>query len=292
MEKKVLITGSSSGFGKMTALSLLSKGHKVAASMRGVDGKNKAVAEELSNAGATVVEIDVTIDESVANGVQAAIDALGGLDVVINNAGLGVIGMQEHFTPEDFQHCFNINVFGVQRVCRAVIPHFRAQQSGLIIYVSSTLGRHTLPFFGPYNASKWALEGMAENYRSELSAFNIESAIVEPGGFMTGFIGALARPSDDSRAAAYGDYNNVPEQMIGGFAQVLESNPQQDPQLVSDAMVGLVEMPSGQRPFRTVVDKMGLEEPLAGYNKHLSQMTNAVYEGYNMSDMLKLNAED
>ena len=191
MANKILITGSNGGFGKLTVETLLKAGHHVAASMRGIDGKNKDAANALRASGAVVVEIDVTSDESVNKGVKEAIDQLDGLDVVINNAGVGVSGMQEHFTIDDWQKLFDVNVYGVQRINRAVLPHLRNQGSGLIIYISSLLGRMALPFYGPYNASKWALEALAENYRIELSGFGIENVIVEPGGFETTFFGNL-----------------------------------------------------------------------------------------------------
>ncbi|HRH84703.1 MAG TPA: SDR family NAD(P)-dependent oxidoreductase, partial [Bacteroidia bacterium] len=156
MTKKILITGASGGFGKLIVVALLEKGHSVAASMRDINGKNKSIADELSKAGAKIIEIDVTDDTSVNNGVQKAITDLNGLDVLINNAGIGVLGMQEFFTPNDFQKVFDINVFGVQRMNRAVVPYFREKKDGLIVYTSSLLGRIALPFYGTYQASKWA----------------------------------------------------------------------------------------------------------------------------------------
>lgn len=122
MSQKILITGANGGFGRLTVNSLLAKGHHVAATMRGVQGKNAEAAKELASAGAFIVEIDVTNDESVEKGVLEAIAKLGGLDVVVNNAGLCVMGMQEHFTANDFHQLFDVNVFGVQRVNRAVLP--------------------------------------------------------------------------------------------------------------------------------------------------------------------------
>ena len=182
MSKKVLITGASSGFGALTAKTLLSQGHTVVATMRNADTKNKQIAEELTGLGASIVELDVTSDDSVNSGVEKAIELMGGLDVVVNNAGIGVLGIQENFTIEDFKRLFEVNVFGVQRVNRAALPHLRKQGSGLLIHVSSLLGRMVLPFYGPYNATKWAVEALAENYRIELSGFGIDSCIVEPGG--------------------------------------------------------------------------------------------------------------
>ena len=288
MAQKILITGASSGFGKLTALTLLEKGHSVVASMRGAADKNKSVADELQAAGAAIVEMDVTDNASVEKGAAAAIEATGGLDVVVNNAGLGVIGMQEAFTAEDWQRLFDVNVFGVQRVNRAVLPHMRERGSGLIVYITSLLGRMTLPFFGPYNASKWALEAMAENYRSELSGFGVDHCVVEPGGFATNFQEKLVKPSDADRQAGYGGFANAPAEMFGNFEQALAANTEQKPQNVADAVAGLVDTPPGQRSFRTVVDKMGMGDHLVGYNDQLGQITAGIYEAFGIGGLLKL----
>lgn len=134
---KVLITGANGGFGALTVKTLLEQGHQVAASIRNAESKNKAAADELAVLGAHIVSIDVTDDASVNAGVTQAQERLGGLDIVINNAGVGVIGLQEQFTTEDFKRLFDINVFGVQRVNRAILPHFRKQGAGLLIHISS-----------------------------------------------------------------------------------------------------------------------------------------------------------
>lgn len=288
MTCKILVTGASSGFGKLTTLTLLNNGHTVVGSMRGVDGKNKGVAEELKSAGAHVVEIDVTSDDSVAQGVAAALEAAGGLDVVVNNAGVGVIGLQEAFTPEDLQKVFDINVFGVQRINRAVLPHLRDKQSGLLIHVSSLLGRMTLPFYGPYNASKWALEALAENYRTELSGSGVDSCIVEPGGYPTTFMDNLVKPGDPGRNDGYGDLAQAPLAMKANFEKALEANPAQNPQDVADAVADLIDTPAGQRKFRTVVDKMGMGDHIEGCNDQLEQVTAGIYGAFGIDGMLKL----
>ncbi len=285
---KILITGASSGFGKLTALSLLEKGHQVAGTMRTTSGRNQEVADELKAAGAELIEMDVTDTESVDSGISKSIETLGGLDVVINNAGVGVVGMQEHFTVDDFKKVFEVNVFGVQRVNRAVIPHMRNQGSGLIIYVSSLLGRVTMPFYGPYNSTKWALEAIAENYRAELSAFGIESCIVEPGGFATNFFANLIFPSDSSRNEAYGELMNAPQQMGESFAAALEQNTEQKPENVSDTMVELIEMQHGTRPFRTAVDKMGMGDHVTAQNASHEQVTQGIYSAFGMGSMLQV----
>ena len=288
MAKRVLITGASAGFGRLTADTLLANGHQVVASMRNVASKNQSAAAELKEAGAHLVEIDVTDEQSVNSGVEAAINAVGGIDVVVNNAGLGVLGMQEFFTVDDFQKLFNVNVFGVQRVNRAVLPQMRSAGSGLLIHVTSLLGRITMPFYGPYNASKWALEAIAENYRTELSGFGIESCVVEPGGYPTTFFGSLITPSDTSREESYGEFMHVPKQSTEGFAQALAANPHQKPQDVADAILGLIQTAAGERPFRTVVDKMGMGDPIVGYNQQAEQLTQGIYGAFGMEDMLKV----
>jgi NAD(P)-dependent dehydrogenase (short-subunit alcohol dehydrogenase family) len=288
MTKKILITGASGGFGKLTVLTLLQNGHQVAASMRDINGKNRNVADELRKAGAKVLEIDVTDETSVTNGVKAAIADLTGLDVLINNAGMGVLGMQEFFTPTDFQKVFDINVFGVQRMNRAVIPYFRQKNDGLIIYTSSLLGRIALPFYGAYQASKWALEALAENYRVELSTFGIENCIIEPGGYPTAFADNLLRPSDRSREMSYGDFAKVPEAALQNFENVLKSNPQQDPQKVADAFAELIDKPKGDKPFRTAVDFIGMADHIQKYNEHLEQIMTGLYTNFGTLGMLSV----
>lgn len=288
MAKKILITGASGGFGKLTVLTLLQKGHQVAASMRDIHGKNKSVADELRKAGAKIIEIDVTDDTSVNNGVQKAITDLDGLDVLINNAGLGVLGMQEFFTPADFQKVFDINVFGVQRMNRAVVPYFREKKNGLIVYTSSLLGRIALPFYGAYQSSKWALEALAENYRVELSGFGIENCIVEPGGYPTAFSDNLLRPSDNSREVGYGDFAKVPEAALHNFENVLKNNPQQNPQKVADAFAELIEKPKGDKPFRTAVDFIGMADHIQKYNEHLEQIMTGLYTNFGTQGMLSV----
>ena len=289
---KVLVTGASSGFGALTVKTLLNNGHEVAATMRNADSRNKEAADELSSLGAKIVELDVTSDSSVNAGVQDAINQLGGLDAVVNNAGLGVIGLQELFSIDDFKKVYEVNVFGVQRVIKAALPHLRAQGSGLLITVSSLLGRMNLPFYGPYNSTKWAVESIAESYRMELSALGIDSVVVEPGGFATSFFGSLVTPSDTEHEAAYGDLAKGPQQLAESFGAALEQNTEQNPQDVADAIAGLINTPAGERPFRTVVDKMGMGEPLKAYNEAIDQITEAIFTNFGMEGMLKLNTAE
>lgn len=285
---KILITGANGGFGILTVKSLIDQGHSVVATMRNTETKNRTAAKELSQLGAKIVELDVTNEKSVNSGVTKAIELLDGLDVVINNAGVGVLGIQEQFTPEDLQRLFDINVFGVQRVNRAALPFLRKQGTGLLIHISSLLGRIALPFYGPYNASKWALEALAENYRVELSGFGVDSCIIEPGGYPTGFMTNLMKPSDNSQNESYGDMINAPLQMFDNFEDALANNPAQNPQNVSDAILKLISTPAGQRPMRTIADKMGMGDYIDPYNNQLASIHQGIYTAFGMDSMLKL----
>lgn len=288
MPQNILVTGASSGFGRLITETLLAQGHTVVASMRRMVDRNKAAADGLQAAGARAVEIDVTREESVNQGVAVAIQAVGRLDVVVNNAGVGVLGLQESFTPEDWQKIFDANLFGVQRVNRAVLPHLRDRRAGLLIHVTSLLGRFTIPFYGPYNASKWALEALTENYRVELSGLGIDVCLVEPGGFPTSFHDNLVQPSDASRDAGYGELARAPEISVARFRQALQANPAQNPQIVADAVAALVDIPPGRRPFRTVVDKMGMGDDIRSYNDQQEQITHGIYKGLGIESMLTL----
>ena len=278
MKKKILITGASGGFGKLTIETLLKNGYEVVGTVRTIQGKNKETSEKLVKAGAKLIAMDVTDDENVETGIKKAIELLGGLDVVINNAGVGVIGMQEHFTSEEFKYIFDVNVFGVQRVTRAVLPYLRRQKSGLLIFLTGLVGRIILPFHGPYNASKWALEALAESYKMELSQFGIECCIVEPGGFPTNFMKNQLKPKDSSRNVSYGKFMDAPEAMIKNYKKALEHNPNQNPQKIADAILNLLENPEEQRPFRLVIDHMGLGEPIKAYNDYYHELIQNIFK--------------
>jgi len=283
---RILITGSNGGFGALTVRALLGHNHQVVAGMRDPIRKNKEASEEFTRLGAEVVALDVTQDQSVEVAVEAAIEKLGGLDCVIHNAGLGVLGIQEAFTPEDWRSLFEVNVFGVQRLNRAVLPRLRAQGSGLLVFVSSLLGRITMPFYGPYNASKWALEALAENSRWELSGKGVDCCLVEPGGFPTSFIPNLMKPSDPIRALGYGGFGSMAEGFLEGFEHALAANPDQDPRLVAGAIVELVEGEPGQRPFRTVVDRMGMGAAVEPLNEQQAQITEGLFRNFGLGHLL------
>jgi len=290
MGKKVLITGANGAFGALAARALLKNGHDLVATMRDPDGRNAAVAAELRAAGANVVDIDVTDDGSVSKGVEAAISAVGGLDVLINVAGTGTHGLTEGFTSEQMLRLFDINVVGVHRMTRAVLPTFRGQGSGLVINVSSLLGRLSMPFYGPYSATKFAVETLSDSYRVELSQFGVDVVLVEPGGFKTSWIGNLVHPHDEARLEGYGQFAKVPDHALAGYEQFLASKPEQDVNKVSEAIVNLVQIPAGSRPNRTVVDFIGMGEEVQKMNDQLAQVTSGIYGAFGVDDLLTLKA--
>ncbi|MBO9453405.1 SDR family oxidoreductase [Tropicibacter sp. R16_0] len=285
----ILITGASSGFGKLIVAELLKAGHKVAGTVRDPQGRNAEAADLLRDLGAEIVDIDVTDDASVEAGVTAASSRLGGIDVLINNAGVGVHGLQENFSAAVFQRVFDINVFGPQRMMRAVLPQMRARGEGLILNVTSVLGRVTLPFYGPYNATKWALEAVSENYRAELSQFGVDVAIVEPGGFPTEFHGNLILPSSTDRNEGYGEMAGAPVAARQQMNEFLAANPQQNPSLVAEAVVSVVDAVPGMRPFRTEVDTVGMGDLVKPMNDLAATSTEALFTNFGLADMLKLN---
>ncbi|WP_424991409.1 SDR family NAD(P)-dependent oxidoreductase [Fluviibacterium sp. S390] len=288
--KKVMITGIAGGFGKPTALALLAKGYDVAGSVRSRSGKNAATVAELEAAGAKIVEMDVTDAASTERGVDDAISQLGGLDILFNNAGIGSYGIQELMSPDDMAHVFDVNVMGVQRVMRAALPHMRAQGRGTVLYTSSLIGRIATPFYGTYSASKWALEAIVECYRTELSGFGIESCIIEPGAMPTAFFDGLVAPNDAAREAEYGDFAAVPAMSNAGLAQMLEATPMQRPERIAETVAALLDMPFGQKPFRTVVDHVGVGPEIERYNDVLHDVTRTVLTNFGIAEMLDLNA--
>ena len=191
MQKTILITGCSSGFGESLAPHLARQGHRVYATMRSPDAKNAAPARSLRELASTealelhVLDLDVTDEASVAAAATRVLAEPGGIDVIVNNAGQMFGGITEAFTAAEFARQLDINVLGVHRVTRAVLPAMRAAGSGLLINVSSTAGRCALPFFGVYHASKFALEGYTQALRLELAQAGVDAVLVEPGPFTT-----------------------------------------------------------------------------------------------------------
>src|ERR1700722_10163701 len=254
MTKTILITGASSGFGRLTAESLSASGHKIFAGFRSVDGAKKQVADELRAKNIQILKLDVTNQSSVDSAVALLLEkSKNELDVVVNNAGMASAGISESFTPEQVRDLFDVNVFGVHRVLRATLPVLRAQRSGLVLNVGSILGRVTIPLFGLYGASKYAVEAMSESYRYELSQLGVDVVLVQPSAYPTNMYAAAQRPVNEGLAKMYGEVADVPGKILKTFVALFQGENAPNPQDVATAIDKLVSMPAGSRPDRVVV---------------------------------------
>ncbi|MCH8824317.1 MAG: SDR family oxidoreductase [Planctomycetes bacterium] len=253
MVKNILITGASTGFGRDTAETLARYGHKVFASMRDPKGKNRLHAEALRGQDIEVVELDVTDTQSVDAAVAAVIAKAGRIDVLINNAGVLAAGVSEAFAPEQATALFDVNVIGLLRVTRAILPGLRHHNDGLIINVGSILGRVTFPFFGIYGASKFAVEALTDSFRYEVSQLGIDVTLVQPSAYPTQLFASATQPTDTGRVAEYGSLGEIPEAMFQQFDSMLSAPGAPDPHDIAEAIAHLIDTPKGDRPARTVV---------------------------------------
>ena len=264
MSKQVIvITGASSGFGALTARALAKAGHTIYAGIRETQGRNAA---QVATAAAfakengvdlRTVELDVASNASVEAGIAVVIAEQGRVDIIIHNAGHMSFGPAEAFTPEQFAELYDINVLSTQRVNRAVLPYMRRQGKGLVVWVSSSSTRGgTPPYLSPYFAAKAAMDSLAVSYASELTRWGIETAIIVPGAFTKGtsHFAHSGSPADKTRAAEYdnGPYAGVPDQALKGLASLEPADA--DAASVATAIVNIVDMPFGTRPFRTHID--------------------------------------
>jgi NAD(P)-dependent dehydrogenase (short-subunit alcohol dehydrogenase family) len=259
----VLITGSSTGFGRLFAETMARKGHTVFATMRDPGGRNAKNASEIralaekESLPIHVLEMDVTNDISVERAVDAAVAKAGRIDVAINNAGYYLSGLEEAVTTEQAQRLMDTNFLGPVRVNRAVLPHMRRQRGGVLIHVSSGAGRVVLPSAGFYCASKFALEALAEAYSYELAAQGIESVILEPGQYETPVFGNTVTAADEARTNTYGAVKEIPAKINAALSSTA-GNAQE----VAEAVLRIIETPAGEKQLRYFVgpQDFGLNE--------------------------------
>jgi NAD(P)-dependent dehydrogenase (short-subunit alcohol dehydrogenase family) len=250
-EKVVLITGTSSGFGRLIAETLARKKYQVFATMRDMKGRNATVAREIAELAKQeqlflqTLELDVVNDSSVERAVSKVVLDRGRIDVLVNNAGYGIMDLAETVTLPQAQRQFETNFFGVFRMNRAVLPAMKRQRSGLLLHVSSGGGRLVIPGMGLYCASKFAMEALAEVYRYELASQGIDSVVIEPGAYATPIMAKLERGEDPKRKAGYGDMAEVPEKLKAKIGSS-RGNPQE----IADAVLQIIETPPGQRQLR------------------------------------------
>jgi NAD(P)-dependent dehydrogenase (short-subunit alcohol dehydrogenase family) len=296
MSKKViLVTGASSGFGRLTSEALARAGHTVYASMRDVASRNAGNAADMvkisknESVDLRATELDVQSEPSVNTAVKKIVGESGRIDVVVHNAGHMMFGPAEAFTPEQFAQQYDVNVLGTQRVNRAVLPHMRAAEQGVLIWVSSSsCAGGTPPYLAPYFAAKAGMDALAVLYARELSRWGIETTIVVPGAFTKGtnHFAHSGRPADEARLAEYeaeGPYKGFGEEVQKAFAAVVPDDA--DPRGVADAIVKIVDMPFGKRPFRIHYDPTedGANVGFAVLDRLRAEMLHRV----GLSDLLK-----
>jgi NAD(P)-dependent dehydrogenase (short-subunit alcohol dehydrogenase family) len=264
MKSVILVTGAGTGIGKLSALALAEAGHVVYASMRDVEGRNRGRADELRAISAQrgnalmPLELDVLSQDSADAAAATIVREQGRIDAVMQNAGHLVVGPSEAFTPEEMMKVFDTNLFGAQRVNRAVLPYMRKQESGLVLWISSTTTKGGFPpFMGPYGAAKAAMDSLAVTLAYELARFGVETSIVVPGAFTSGtdHFPSAGKPADSARAQAYARYDGMMDQ-IGARLSAL-TPPDADPKAVADEVVRIVGMEKGTRPMRSVIDFVG-----------------------------------
>src|ERR1700733_11881757 len=248
-DKIVLITGCSSGFGNLAAVTIARAGYPVYAGMRDIKGRNRQVAEKLENLAERekfalhVVELDVTAADSVKAAATKIESEAGRVDVLINNAGTLYSGVTEAFTEEQVRQQFETNVIGVVRMNRAILPGMRQRRRGLLIHVTSVIGRVVFPFDGIYCASKFAVEAIAESLHYELAELGVDSIILEPSAYPTPIGTKVFGPDDTKCATEYGAVNKHQDQLVSKLTSMFSSETAPDPQEVADAMLKLIELP-------------------------------------------------
>lgn len=259
----ILITGASSGFGKLAAEALAGAGHTVFASLRETTGRNASVVADYAKCAKEhgvdlrALELDVSSEDSAMAAVREIVTQVGRLDVVVHNAGHMTFGPLEAYTPEQIASEYDINVVSTQRINRAALPIMRKQRSGLLIWnSSSSAAGGTPPYLGPYFAAKAGMDALAVAYAKELTRWGIETSIVVPGAFTKGtnhFANASA-PADEAIVDAYetGPFHGFGDQVKEAFASIVPEDA--DVSRVADVMVDIVNAPRGKRPFRIGVD--------------------------------------
>ena len=241
-EKKVwFITGTSSGLGRAIAEEVLSQGFRVVATARKPEVLQDLVEKHPETVRA--IKLDVTNLQDVKSSIEKAVKEFGRIDVVVNNAGYGLVGAIEEAADENVKHQFDTNVFGVLNVTREVLPVLRGQKSGHIVNIGSLVGFTAFPAFGIYSATKFALEGLSEALQAETAPFGIKTTIVEPGAFNTGYSSRALTIADNRLPEVY----PVTEEMLGAFSH-FDSPATGDPKKAAKIIVEAVE--SENPPFR------------------------------------------
>ena len=219
MEKVALVTGSSSGIGLETALALARDGYETYASMR--DVKKSAELEyaaKKENLKIKIIELDVDKEESIISAIKKISSDSGRLDVLVNNAGYGQFGCTEDITLDDFRKQFETNFFSIVKIIQEVSPIMRNQKSGIIVNISSVVGKIGLPGSPAYISTKFALEGFSECLRYELGQFGIKTTLIEPGVIKTNFFNSMKIPESKKDPK----YKELTDHILAGLKMMAE----------------------------------------------------------------------
>jgi NAD(P)-dependent dehydrogenase (short-subunit alcohol dehydrogenase family) len=289
--KVVIVTGASTGFGRLIAETLARRKYRVYATMRDMSGRNAPAAAEIRALTAREslllepLEIDVSNDASVQQGVNEVVAKAGRIDVLVNNAGAGIVDLAETVTSTQAQRLFDTNFFGAVRMNRAVLPAMKRRGSGLLLHVSSGAGRMVIPGMAFYCASKYALEALAESYRYELAQLGIDSVVIEPGAYPTPIMTKLESGGEDQdRAAGYGAAAQIPEKVRADLRSS-RANPQE----IADAVWRIIETPAGQRQLRYRVPPTGASV-VERINALTYEVQAEVLERFGIAELTKFRA--
>jgi short-subunit dehydrogenase len=233
MQKVALVTGSSSGIGFETSLALAREGYYTYASMRDTK-KSKQISEiaKKENLPISVIELDVDKPQSVKSAVSQIVKEKKRIDVLINNAGYGIFGCLEDLSIEEIKEQFETNFFSIIRMIHEVAPIMRSQKDGTIVNVSSVAGRIAFPATPAYISSKFALEGLSESLRYELSPFGVKIIIIEPGVIKTNFFSSMRMPKNVKPDSPYSDLTS---KVVGGIKMMAEMGTH--PKEVADTII-------------------------------------------------------
>lgn len=235
--KTWFITGASRGFGLRIAQLALAQGHNVVATARRADAVSEALG---THANLLVVPLDVTDEAQARSAVATAIERFGAIDVLLNNAGFGLLGAVEEASSADVERLYKTNVFGLLNVTRAVLPYMRACRSGRILNISSIGGYRGAAGFGVYSSTKFAVEGLSEALHTELTPLGIHVTVIEPGYFRTDFLDASSLSVSDHRIE---DYNDTAGAVRGRALDLNHAQPG-DPDKLAKVLVAFSDAPN------------------------------------------------
>ncbi len=247
MSKTVLITGSSTGIGRAAAIKFQNEGWNVVATMRSPEKET-----ELQNLDHVVVtRLDVQDLESIDSAIKQGIDTFGKIDLVLNNAGYGLMGTFESASRESVKRQFDVNVFGLFDVTRAILPHFRANKDGMFINISSVGGKMTFPLLPLYHSTKFAVEGFSECLHYELEPIGIKVKVVEPGGVATDFGG---RSLDFQHNESLTEYNAFVSNVMTTFESMMQTEQMSTPEYIAEVIYAAATDGTATMRYRAGVD--------------------------------------